>query len=167
MSVFLGTSFPTTLLGYIRAGSQYAHVRMILDVSVFPAPDSPDTTMDWLAALRPAPRRIWWYASCKMIKGGGKCQSTVGCVRRVVLKTIHKWCTIEDVFTHAARFKTMVKIRATGESRDRFCFLGETEATNCWKVDCRQRRYRPTKPWTAQAWNFQPFICSPEVLTIQ
>lgn len=48
-----------------QVGFLTAHVRMILDVSVFPAPDSPETTIDWLAALRPAPRRIWWYASCK------------------------------------------------------------------------------------------------------
>lgn len=36
------------------------HLRMILDDSVFPAPDSPDTMIDWLAAFLPAPSRIWW-----------------------------------------------------------------------------------------------------------
>lgn len=39
---------------------QSSHLRMILEVSVFPAPDSPDTMMDWLAIFRPAPNRIWW-----------------------------------------------------------------------------------------------------------
>ena len=41
----------------------HTHLRMILTVSVFPAPDSPETTIDWFVPVRPPARRICRYDS--------------------------------------------------------------------------------------------------------
>lgn len=93
---------PTRKIAQVRFSD--AHVRMILDVSVFPAPDSPDTTIDWLAALRPAPRRIWWYASCKTRGIRKKWPSTRNGRFPV------NWCEVHGLYGDTTRFNTVLTL---------------------------------------------------------